>query len=260
MRHALRTVVGISLLTLVLSACGGGGGGGGSSTPDADVGGWWRGTTTIAGQGTFDLIGLVAEDGRAFFLQGDGVMYWGTVHASGSRISSSVTGAGLLGLPLYDGSASGTGSVTGTVRERASISADSSFTTSAGSRTTGTISLVFDGLYNDDSSLGLIAGNYVDALGLYGGVLNIAGNGDLFMQDPASKCVLNGRVAIINAAYNAYDIQFSYSDCEGPNAVFNGVTFRGLASYEQASSSAIALVQGSIAGTPYANAFVFTRT
>lgn len=262
MSFQAKTVGLIAALGLAVAGCGGGGSGGndgGSAVPNAAVGGMWFGTTEISGQGTFELLGLVAENGTGFFLQEDGVMYWGTVRASGNTISSAITGAGLLGTPLWDGSASGTGSVTGTIAARVSVSATSVFVTSRGGQTTSRIALDYDASYDDDSSLALISGNYVDSLGLYAGVLNISSSGDLFLQDPATGCVVNGRISIINSAYNAYNIQFSYSNCTGFDSVLNGVTFTGLAAYDATSQYAIAFVQGTVAGTPMPNAFVFER-
>jgi len=161
-----------------------------------------------------------------------------------------------VGWPLWDGSASGTGTVTGTIQERSSISATSAFTTSRGATTTSTISLEFEPSYNDDSSLALIAGNYVDWFFYYEGVLNITSNGVLFLQDPYTGCVINGRVAIINASYNVYDAQFSYSSCR-LDAELNGVTLRGLASYED--GSIIAFVNGTVRGLPYADVLIWDR-
>ena len=63
---------------LLLAACGGGGGDG-PKVSNAAVGGLWQGQVTISGQGEYDLMGVIAEDGRGYFLQEDGVMYWGTV-------------------------------------------------------------------------------------------------------------------------------------------------------------------------------------
>jgi len=258
----MRSTILLSSALLIVGCSSGGGGGDGNITPpvpNAAVGGLWAGQTVIAGLGTYELIGIVAEDGRAYFLQEDGVMYWGTASSSGSQIAATLNGAGLLGSPLSDGSTSGTGSISGAIVARASMSANSTFTTARGSRTTSTISLIYESAYDDDSSLALIAGNYVDALGLYAGVLNIASNGDMFLQDPDSGCVINGRIGIINEAYNAYGIQFSYSGCTGLDAAFNGVSFMGLASYDREFQQAAAFVQGSVGGIPYPNVFVFDR-
>ena len=267
----LGRTVALFAATALVSACGGGGSttlplgpGPPDLTPvttDVPVGGWWTGTTmtTSGQQEKLELLALVAEDGRACLLQEDGVMFWGTLQSSGDRLTSTLVGAGLVGMPLRDGSASGTGTVSGRIWERSSIVATQDFTTEAGSRTVSTLALTYQSMYDDDSSLATIAGNYADALGLSGGVLNIASTGDLFLQDPDSGCVINGRVALINAAYNAYDVQLSYSSCTGLDAMFNGVTFSGLAAYDRASGEAVALVHGSVGSTPYAAAFVFER-
>lgn len=259
MLHQLAKRVAVLLMAALAAACGGSGGGGGSkpAVQDAAVGGLWEGQTNIAGQGVFELIGIIAEDGTAYFLQEDGVMYWGKVTSSGNSLSSTLEGAGILGIPLWDGSASGSGSATGTINARTSIAANSTFTTALGSKSTASIALSFYSLYDTDSSLALIAGNYVDSLGLYAGVLNIAGDGVVFLQNPDTGCVINGQVAIINPSYNAYDVRFSYSSCTGSNAVFNGATFQGLATYDPDLREIIALVQGTVSGAPYADVFIF---
>jgi len=257
----------------MVSACGGGGGsttlplGPGPPdlpppvTSDVPVGGWWKGTTmlTTGQQEKLELVALVAEDGRAFFLQENGVMFWGTLQSSRDRVTSTVVGAGLLGTPLWDGSASGTGTVSGTIWERSAIVATEDFTTAAGGRTVSSLSLTYQSMYDDNSSLATIAGNYADALGLSGGVLNIASNGTLFLQDPVSGCVVNGQVSIINASYGAYGIRMSYHSCTGRDAALNGVTFTGLAACDARAGQVVALVQGALNGVPWPNAFVFER-
>lgn len=261
-----RTFVGVARTSIVLSsvlilaACGGGGHhGGGGGVSNAAVGGLWEGTTTIFGESR-DIIGIVAENGRGYFVQGDpeGVAYWGTLTSSGTQITSTLTGAGVLGWKFLDGSASGTGSLSGTIRPRASIRANLSFTTTLGTAMTGTVSLHYLPSYDDDSSLALIAGNYGDTYWLFGGVFNIASNGDVFYQDPINGCVINGTVAIINSSYNAYDIQYTYSNCTD-FPFFNGVTFRGLATYDSAFEELIVIADGLWAGEPSGQVFVLKR-
>jgi hypothetical protein len=261
-----RTFVGITRSSIVLSsvllltACGGGGHhGGGDGVPNAAVGGLWEGTTSISGM-TYDMVGISAEDGRGYFVQEE-VMYWGKATSSGSKITYPMTGAGMLGWKFLDGSAVGTGSISGTIQARKSISANSTFTTASGTTTTGTVSLNYMPSYDDDSSLALIAGNYVDTYWYMGGVFNIASNGDLFFQDPGIgySCVINGTVAIINPAYNAYDIQYSYSNCTGELAFLNGVTYRGLATYDSGPQQFIVMANGLWAGDPSGQVFVLER-
>jgi hypothetical protein len=243
---------------LLLAACGGSDSDGGGPAPNAAVGGIWEGTATIAGQ-TLGTVGLVAEDGRGYVLIEDGALYWGNVVSSGNQITAALTGAPERGLTFADGSRSGTGSISGTIQSRVSISANSSFTTALGSTTTGTVSLNFVPSYNDDSSLALIAGNYVDTLWYFGGVFNIASNGDIFFQDPGFFCVINGKVAIINPAYNAYDIRYTYSNCVTDFAFLNGVTFEGLATYDADFGEFIMFADGLEAGVPTWQAFLLER-
>jgi hypothetical protein len=243
--------------TLLLAACGGDGGGS-SPAPNAAVGGLWEGTMTVAGQ-AIDAVGIVAEDGRGYVLIGDGALYWGTVVPSGNQITAALTGAPERGLTFADGSTSGTGSISGTIQPRARISANSSFTTALGSTTTGTVSLNYVADYNDDSSLALIAGNYVDTLWYFGGMFNISGNGDIFFQDPGFFCVINGKVTIINPAYNAYDIRYSYSNCTADFAFLNGVMFEGLATYDADFGELIMFADGLEAGVPTWQIFLLER-
>jgi hypothetical protein len=243
---------------LLLVACGGGGGDG-PKVSNAAVGGLWQGQVTISGQGEYELMGVIAEDGRGYFLQEDGVMYWGTVKSSGNKITSTMTGAGIYALPLWDGSSSGTGSLEGTIQARASIAASSDFTTALGARTTATISVSYAVLYDDDSSLASIAGSYADFVGIYSGILNISSSGDLFLQDPDSGCVMNGTFAIINPAFNAYDVQLSYASCTGEFADLNGVTFSGLAVYDKDWEELYLFTHGTVGGAPYAMLYDFYR-
>lgn len=226
---------------------------------NAAVGGLWFGTTTISGQGVFELLGFVAENGKAYFLQEDGLIYWGTVRSSGSQITATFDGAGVQGWPLWDGSIGGKGTGSGTIQARASLAASVVFTTTANNTTTSAISLTYDQQYEDDSSLLLIAGDYVDALGVHLGVLTIASNGKIYHKDPATGCVVNGRLSIINPSFNMYDLQFTYSGCTGEDAIFNGADFRGLAAYDGLYAELVALVQGSVSGTPYPDIFAFVR-
>jgi hypothetical protein len=251
------------VLASLIVACGGGGGGS-STTPvrDAAVGGIWQGTVTFTGQGTFNLIGLVAEDGRAHFIQEDGVQYWGTVRSTRSNISASITGAMPIGGTFADGSTSGTGSITGTIVERSRLTATSTFTTSAGLQTRGEISLTYDPLYDRDASLATIAGNYTNALAPGSDSLSVSGNGVIFGQVPANACVINGQVDVPNGSYNAYEVQFTYSNCVGAESFLNGATFSGIATLDNTVSPelAIAAAQGRVGTTLYSLILVYQRT
>lgn len=254
---SMRTSILLSSV-LLLVACGGGNDGGGGPAPNAAVGGLWAGATTISGESSA-LVGIVTEDGRGYFVsEMPDVVYWGTATSSGNQVTLALNGAGLLGWRFPDESASGTGSVSGTIKARATISGDWSFTTAGGARTTGTVSLDYLPDYADDSSLAVIAGNYTDTFWLMGGVFNIASNGELFYQDPIDGCVINGKFAIIDPAWNAYDIEYSYSNCPA-FPFFNDVTFRGLATYDADLGEVVVIANGLWAGEPSGQVFVLER-
>ena len=259
-RLGARLATTLALIALVAGCSSDGGGdGAGYVQLNAAVGGIWTGQTEISEQGTYSLLGLVAEDGRAYFLQEDGVMYWGPVTSKVSQIAATMDGAGIYGNPLWDESSSGKLTVTGTIRARDSISANSTFVTRYGGRTTSTAALTYVPMYEDDSSLDVIAGNYSDATGYFEGVLNIASSGQVFLQDPYTGCVVNGRVGIINSAYNMYDVQLAYNNCRPDFAEFNGATFTGLATYDRDRKELVALVTATVEGRPYPDILIFER-
>lgn len=250
---------------IAIAGCGGGGGagdGGSSNTPNAAVGGIWEGTATIAGQGTVDLIGLIAEDGRAHFIQLDGVQYWGTVRSTGNDVTANFDGAVEIGSTFVDGSTSGTGSFSGTVASRSRLNGTVTFTTSRGSRFTSTVTMQYNSLYDRDSSLATVAGNYTSAAAPGSDAINISSNGELFGQVPSNGCVINGTVSVVNPAYNAYGVQYSYSSCTGVDSVLNGSTFSGIATLDNTSApeTAIAGMQGRVAGALYSLVFAYHRT
>jgi hypothetical protein len=74
-------------------------------------------------------------------------------------------------------------------------------------------------------TLSTVAGNYTSTT-----------NGAVFLQDPATGCVLNGTVSIINARYNAYRVLFSYSNCQNQSVALNGISFSGLAMLDRSIS------------------------
>lgn len=238
-------VLQIAMMTL-MGACGGGGGGDSSSNPpppsaaNQKVGGIWDTRATLNGVTALG-VALVAENGLYFIFsqnQANGCagLSTGTLATSGTSISGGATSGlvtfstipGIVTDCVYpDGSQTASGTLTGTIAERSSFSITATGRTSLGTQlptvtTTGT----FGSLYNLDSSLAAISGNWI---GDDGNVMNINANGVIFVQDPVSGCVVNGQVSIIDANYNAYAVRGTYSNCTGSAAVLNGRTGTGLA-------------------------------
>lgn len=258
MRHSAVVIA----AAILLGACGGGGGGG-SSQPaanppvsDASPGGIWEGTLGSGQQ----ILGLVTESGEFHFLTDDESQYFGTVSVDGTATSAQFTGYAGLGLEFNDGTTSGTGSLTGTVQSRSTFTANSTFRTSAGNTNPNTIDLTYNALYDRDSSLAIIAGNFRDVA--TGSIVNINSSGVAFSQNPANGCVLNGNVSIISAQFNAYRVQYSYSSCQGVDATLNGASFRGLATLDNTDEPELLIVgaQALIGATGVSAIEVLERT
>jgi hypothetical protein len=232
---------------LILTACGGGGD---APPPPAvvnqSIGGVWTGTDDSGN----DVIALATETGQFHFLdltneaQGFGT---GSV-ANGNSVSLSYTIAPALNATLPDGSTSANCAGTGTVQQRQSLSVSITCTTSASSWT-GSATLAYDATYDRDSSLALVAGNYDD----FGDVLNISSNGVIFEQIATSGCVLNGQVSIVDSAWNAYDVAFTVSNCQGAQAAHNGSAWDGIAVLEldSGTETLIAAFTGTVQGTKF---------
>lgn len=118
--------------------------------------------------------------------------------------------------------------------------------------------LQYDVLYERDSSLATVAGNYDDGSG---SVLNISGDGTVFEQDPSSGCVISGLVSIIDAAYNMYDIALEFSNCVGEFAFVNGSSFTGMAALDNTSTpeGLIIAVTGDVSGDTASLIFIEER-
>jgi len=209
--------------------CGGGGGGSNPPPPpNKSVGGIWTGVTPDGLQ----VIGLITEAGQFHFLQEDGVQYFGTMTVSNqTSISGTFTGYTPIGTSFPDGATRGSGTFTGTVTERAVLTGTTDFTSANGGHTVGPLTLHYESLYDRDSSLAMISGNFEDVDGV---VVNI-NNGVVFAQDAVTHCVINGSVSVIDTQFNAYRVQYTYSSCIGSDAILNGVNFDGLATLDNTS-------------------------
>jgi len=249
---------------VLLAGCGGGGDsgsalGGGPIQTNATPGGIWRGNESVSG---LQVIGIADEKGNFNFVRADGVQYVGAAIVNGTSLSANVSGIVPLGFVFADGSAHGTGTLSGTIQARQSISTVTSFKTDFGSVSTGTLNLTFDGLYDRTSSLTTLSGNFKVASSNTNVVVTVSSNGTLFAQDPASGCVLNGTASVLNANYNAYGVQFDYANCTGAAAPLNGVQFNGLATLDNTVSpeQIVAGATGSAGNVQYSLVLHLNRT
>ncbi len=232
----------VAVLTIFIAGCGGGGGGGNTATSGSSnqaVGGIWQGQYTLNGISVTE-IALVTENGE-FFAEAKNLsngcvgLATGSMSSTGSNVSgteefstaSYATSPGVTTGCVYpDGSTWGKGTFSGTIAQRSSATLTFTETTAMGTALPSvTVNYSFLALYNETSSLAKIAGNWASPSG---DIISIGANGSVFAQDPATGCVINGNVSIINANYNAYSVSDSYANCQGSAAVLNGLTANGI--------------------------------
>jgi hypothetical protein len=219
----------IVLASILIAACGGCSpdlsgidiGGGAIDFPDEAVGGAWVGTEPGGNQ----ILALVTESGRLNWISVDtGEQGFGTVSVQAWATTIEYTLVAPWGFTLADSSTSATCGGGGTISERDHWATPVNCTTSLGGSIESFTDFRYDALYDRDSSLALIAGDYDDS----GLVISISATGEIFEQDPASGCVVNGQVSIIDSQFNVYDVSITYSNCTGDEAVLNGAIFTGL--------------------------------
>ena len=106
-----------------------------------------------------------------------------------------------------------TTSVSGTVTTKSSLSA-----TYTGGGDSGSIALTYDPLYERDSSLSLIAGDWFD------GAISISIDSlGTFSGFDTSGCSYSGQVSIINSSFDAYKVNVTASSCGGADGSYDGL-------------------------------------
>ena len=222
--------------------------------PEASPGGLWQGTSSLG----LEVVGLVTESGQFHFIQAGSAQLVGTLTTSHDGLSANFVGYVPFGEKLGDGSTTGVGSLSGNLDERSSLSADISFTTARGAESESTITLSYNPVYEQDSSLGAVAGNYLDTERNV--VINVNGDGELFSQDPRSQCITNGTVSVIDPAFNLYRVEYEFSSCKGHDDILNGTVAEGLAALDDTRSPAVLIMGVAIASAGYSFAGAFPRT
>jgi hypothetical protein len=166
-----------------------------------------------------------------------------TVSASAERLLRH----GAAGGPQYDAV-----TLKGTVQQRMSLSVSVAPAKGARSFAPETISLQFNPIYDGPSSLAMFAGDYMDPAS--GNSITVNGTGSIFWRDANSGCLASGAVSEINERHDLYEVQFSYSACQGADADLNGVEFTGLGTLDTTvqPTQAIIGVSGEAGGRGYA--------
>ena len=203
-----------------LSACSGGGGSDSTPPPPpaTNAGGVWEGSTFINQAGlTFETVGVVTENnGEARFVNDQGTQFiLSGVSGTGGNISATITAISQTGSTFIDGSTVTTGTLTGTLVERASL--DGNWSLNSGE--TGTITMSYNNIYDRGSDLARMSGTWEDSFGV---VYSVDAVGAIFAQD-AFLCIYGGAVTIINASYNVYQVKLDIFNCPGSDGTYSGL-------------------------------------
>jgi hypothetical protein len=232
----MRHVFLCALLFACLTACGGGGKSNGPGEPQSP-GGIWFDPGAVGGLAAFwisengDLAAQLHMDGA--FLASFGA---GTISVAEDNVVSGsfeLAGARLL-LPTQQGEDLGC-SVSGTVLERQTLSVDVTCADSNGVVYDETLAMIYDGsIYERESSLDAIAGNYTNLFPIDTNFLSITGDGTIMgsYHNGGAHCIVNGTAAIVDADYTLVDISWTMSSCIiDPllNIDFEGVQVSGFA-------------------------------
>lgn len=206
-----------------LHACGDSGGGG----PDQSPGGIWIGRDS----GGERILAIVTETGRFHFLKTESSFTGpGVVNVSNAnQVSAGFQLVPPLGVTFADGSTFSNCSLDATLKERSTLDGRIDCTTSMGNQSRVFVFLNYLAQHDLDSDLAIMAGTWTDADNPGIDSISIDAAGVILGQDASgSNCFYNGLVSIIDTRFNAYDFEWTYSNCAGQLAVLNGVMFSGI--------------------------------
>lgn len=212
------------------------------------IGGVWEGTDSLG----HSVIALVDEAGEFHLIRDDGVQYAGKADITGSSVSARVEQFGGFGAAVSGGTKYETLLLSGTVQAHLLLTVTVRSIATVNATLPDRIELKFNPIYAMPSSLGTFAGHYTDTAS--GDAITVTGNGAVFWQDPSTGCLAQGTVSTIEASHNLYEVQFSYSNCQGRSTELDGVQFSGLATLDASMDPerAIIGVTGQARGSGYA--------
>lgn len=235
-----RLILSLALSLFATASCGGGGGGGDSTPitptptpppPDQLIGGIWEGTATNNLQPgvVTEIAAVITEGGDARFITADGVQIVSTspLSVSGNAVSGQARAYAPIGFVFSNNQPVTTGTLSATVSERDSLSG----TWTADTGETGNFNLLYNPIYERDSSLDLLADNWVgvdEFLNIVSSFI-VDGNGAVNGQDVLA-CMYSGQINLLDTRYNTYELSITVTNCD----VFNG-DYSGLAVLSDAS-------------------------
>ena len=163
---------------------------------------------------TLEFICAVTDATTSAFLAGA----QGTVQVNGSQVTGTGTLHAVPGTTLVDGSTVANVTIIGTVSEGVSLNL-----MIAASGVSISMSTTFDATYNRGSDLATVVGVY-PTFDIFGDPASfvIDANG-VITSTSTSACVSNGQIAIIDTAFNAYDVTLDVASCGPLNGSYTGL-------------------------------------
>jgi len=218
----------VIVAAMLLQACGGGGSSSSSSdsesegettTENATVSGLWEGTFTDGGGNTFAALAGISPSGEIRIIATDaGVQYAGNLSVSGSSVSGSFRGYAPPGFIFYNGETLTTGSLSGTVVEKKSISG----TYNAEGDDSGSFSLSYHPSSDLSLSLADLQGTWgYDDFGSWVNVV-ISESGEISGSD-SGGCDYAGNARVPDSSVNVFEIDLAVTDCGEANGSYTGL-------------------------------------
>ena len=206
----------IIVLLALLVGCGGSSSGG-DPVSNESAAGIWEGTGETDKAISGNIVGMIASNGKAFFLTDAMILVYGDASVSGNSIS--INGA------LY-GDVSPSVTMSGTVQSGVSINVNYST-----SDENGAISLAKAdssiGVYNRTSSFSKLMGtwddDFTDDAGTW--TFTILNSGEFSAIRDPDGCSISGQFQTIDSTKNEYALTASVSSCADLNGNYSGLAF-----------------------------------
>ena len=230
----------IVALFLPLAGCGGGGGGNGAPTtqtpPPANAqspGGAWF----VLDSNSKPVLLYISEAGDVRSIFDVAAVTAGPTFGAGSiditgtdSINGVLLASGILPFPGGSAPVDLSCTLSGTVRERASLTVHIVCSDNSAIVYDENFTMTPQPGYDTGSSLDAIAGNYTLMFSPATNMLNIVADGTLFgMYDNGANCMVNGVVSIIDANYSFFDVEWTMTSCTDPIGIYEGAVMTGFA-------------------------------
>ncbi len=235
----MRHIVFSAVFVVCLAACGGGGGGsselpGPPGPSDAQSpGGIWFGADS-AGE---SVVFYISETGElrasmhpeaTIFVSFGG----GTVNVTSTNVvAGSFELRGALSPSTFQRSEDLGCSVSGSVQERQTLSVDVACSDSSGVVYDEALTLMYDpNVYERDSSLDALVGNYSLEFQPDTNSLTVAADGNLFgMYHNSARCRINGDASVIDTSHTFLKVTWTMTACTDLVGVYEGAVMSGFA-------------------------------